>query len=219
MMFKLLKKEFALCLHPTSIPFLLFSLFVFIPNYPYEVMFFFSGLSVFFVCLTGRENGDLAFSCGLPVRKQEIALARMLLCGLFQIALLILAGVFTAVKELCFPPEAQINLAGSTANLAFLGNGALLLGVFNLIFFPWYFKNPVKVGVPFIVAAAVQFVIIAVLIVLRFTAPLFSETLAAVDPLFMGAKAAAFTIGFLGYIGGTAFSAYLSARIFVRTDL
>lgn len=218
-MFKLLKKEFALCMHPTSIPFLLFSLFVFIPNYPYEVMFFFSGLSVFFVCLTGRENGDLAFSCGLPVRKQEIALARMLFCGILQVALFVLAGVFTAVKEVCFPPEAQINLAGSTANLAFLGYGALLLGIFNLVFFPWYFKNPAKVGMPFIVAAAVQFFVIALLIVLRFTAPLFSQTLAAVDPLSMAAKAVVFTIGVLGFVGGTALAAYLSARIFARTDL
>ena len=52
----LLKKEFLLCLHPTCFIFLAFAAFVFLPNYPYEVMFFFSGLSVFFVCLTARQR-------------------------------------------------------------------------------------------------------------------------------------------------------------------
>lgn len=32
----MLKKEFALCLHPAAIVFVLFGAFVFIPNYPYE---------------------------------------------------------------------------------------------------------------------------------------------------------------------------------------
>ena len=63
----LLKKEFSLALHPASALFVFFAAMVFIPNYPYEVMFFFSGLSAFFICLTGRENKVLPFSCVLPV--------------------------------------------------------------------------------------------------------------------------------------------------------
>ena len=59
----LLIKEFLLCLHPTQILFLTFACFVFILNYPYEIAFFFSGLSVFFACLSARENGDATFSC------------------------------------------------------------------------------------------------------------------------------------------------------------
>ena len=219
MMTKLLKKEFALCLHPTCFLFFFFSACVFIPNYPYEVMFFFSGLSVFFVCLTGRENGDLTFSCTLPVRKRDVALARILFCNVLQIALLCLAGVMTAIKELCFPAEMQINLAGSTANLAFLGYGAFLLGAFNLIFFPLYFKNPNRVGVPFVLAAAAQFFFIAVLITLRHAAPFFSDVLTATDPLYMGQKAAVFVFGIICYACATALSAYLSARIFSKTDL
>ncbi|MCI9504205.1 MAG: hypothetical protein HFE26_02280 [Clostridia bacterium] len=83
----LLKKEFSLCLHPTGALFVLFSAFVFIPNYPYEVMFFFSGLSVFFICLTARENGDAAFTCCLPVGRKEAVLARMSMCALLQAAM------------------------------------------------------------------------------------------------------------------------------------
>lgn len=219
MILKLLKKEFSLCLHLTSIMFLAFCAFVFIPNYPYEVMFFFSGLSVFFVCLTARENQDAPFTCTLPVKKRQVAISRVLFCAVFQIALLILAGITTAIKETYFSVEAQVNLAGSTANLAFLGHGGLLLGIFNLIFFPWHFKNPTKVGLPFVTAAAVQFIVIALLIVLRFSAPVYSDLLVSPDPANMGVKAIFFCVGIAFYFGATALSCYLSSRQFEKTDL
>lgn len=215
---KLIKKEFSLCLHPTSFIFLCFAAFVFIPNYPYEVMFFFSGLAVFFTCLTARENGDLAFTCALPVRKKSIATARILYFVVFQAALLCLAGAATAVKELCFPESAQINLAGMTANTAFLGFGALLLGVFNIIFFPLYFKNPDKVGQPFIVASAVLFALIFALIVLRFALPAWS-VLNTPDPAHMGIKAGVLAAGLAAYAGLTAWSCYLSGKRFEAFDL
>ena len=77
-MLNLIRKELALCMHPTAFIFLSFAVLVFVPNYPYEVIFFFSCLSVFFCCMMGRENGDIAFSCALPVKKEHIPLAKML---------------------------------------------------------------------------------------------------------------------------------------------
>ena len=219
MTLKLLKKEFSLCLHATSILFLAFCAFVFIPNYPYEVMFFFSGLSIFFVSLTAREMGDLPFTCTLPVKKREVALARVLFCMVFQAALLFLTGVTIAIKESVFPVEAQVNLAGSTANLALLGHGGVLMGLFNLIFFPWHFKSPTKVGLPFLVAALVQFTLIALLVVLRFVCPVYCDLLVAPDPANMGVKAIFFAVGIAFYLGASALSAYLAARNFERCDL
>ena len=219
MMKQLLKKEFSLCLHVTGIVFLLFCAFVFIPNYPYEVMFFFSGLSVFFISLTARENGDTAFSCTLPVRKGQVALARVLFCAIFQVALLLLTGVAVAVKETCFPQSVQLNLAGSTANLALLGHGGVLLGLFNLIFFPWHFKDPTRVGLPFFVGALAQFFVIGLLIVLRFVCPVYCDLLVAPDPEHMGVKAIFFSVGIAFYVGATALAAYLSVKRFEKTDL
>lgn len=215
----LLKKEFLLNLHPTAILFPFFAVFVFIPNYPYEVMFFFSGLSVFFICLTARENGDFAFTCAMPVKKRDVALARMVLCVILQAAVLFLAGISTMVKELCLPQEMQINLAGMMANFSFLGFGLILLGVFNVIFFPTYFKSPDKVGVPFLIAAAVQFAIIAALIVLRFSAPLFEDILNTPDPANIGAKTVVFFIGVTFYLCITVFAAWKSMRNFEKYDL
>lgn len=95
----LLKKEFSLALHPASALFVFFAAMVFIPNYPYEVMFFFSGLSAFFICLTGRENKDLHFSCVLPVEKREVAAARVLFCMILQLAQIVLCVPFIAIKS------------------------------------------------------------------------------------------------------------------------
>lgn len=215
----LLKKEFLLSLHPTQVIFPLFALFVFIPNYPYEVMFFFSGLAVFFVCLQSRENGDLAFSCTLPAEKGKIALARILFCLIFEGITLCSAALFTAVKELCFTPEAQLNMAGCDANFAFLGYGIALLGLFNAVFFPLYFKNPQRVGVPFVAAGIAQFAAIALLIVLRFTVPLFGEALSTPDPAFMAEKGAAFAAGtLLGWLL-TLFACLYGRKKFLGTDL
>ncbi len=218
-MFKLVKKELSLCVHPTSILFLSFCLFIFIPNYPYEVMFFFSGLSIFFTRLSVRENGDLAFSVALPVKKSHVPLAAIFTAGIFQIALLLLAAVCVAVKECTFPVEAQINLSGNIANLAFIGCGAMLLGTFNLLFFPLYFKKPDKVGLPFVAAAAAIFVLIAMLITIRFVLPPSVNVFNTVDPAFLGAKLSALALGLCLYAGFTALSACLSVRLFRRVDL
>lgn len=216
---QLLKKEFLLCLHPTCAVFPLFALFVFIPNYPYEVMFFFWGLSVFFVCLAGRENGDFVFTCALPVKKRQVVVSRMLFCGIFESILFLLACVFTAIKQTCYSPESQINYAGTTANLAFLGYGLLLFGVFHLVFFPQYFKNPNRIGIPFVAAAAVQFLIIALLIVLRYTVPLLSEILILPDPKHMPSKAVVFVVcAALSAIFHLC-AVWLSVKAFERTDI
>lgn len=218
-MIALLKKEFSLCLHPTCILFLFFSLFVFIPNYPYEVMFFFSGLSVFFVCLTARENGDAAFTCSLPIRKRDAATARILMCVVLQVALLLLASLTTAVKELAFPEEMQTNMAGMMANTAFPGTGAILLGAFNLIFFPVYYAKPEKVGKPFLLASVAVFLLIGVSVVLRFTVPFFRDILNTPDPLYAGVKTAVLFGGLAFYALLTLIAAKLSAVRFEKCDV
>ncbi len=215
----LLKKEFLLCAHPTCFVFLLFSAFVFIPNYPYEVMFFFSGLSAFFVALSARENGDAAFTASLPVEKGKIAVARILMCAVFQVSLLLLAGITTLVKELCFPLSAQINYAGTSANLAFLGYGALLLGVFNLIFYPLHWKNPKKAGIPFLLASLAEFLLIAVFIALRFALPLCRDGLCAPDPVSMAGKAVVFAVGIVAWAAFTVLACIISAKLFRKVNL
>ena len=218
-MLNLIKKEIALCLHPTAFIFLSFALLVFVPNYPYEVIFFFSCLSVFFCCMMTRENGDIAFSCALPVKKEHIPLAKMLVVIGLQYIILLLVGIIGAVKGAVLPAERYVNQAGISANIVLSGNGAILLGIFNLIFFPRYFKKPDKIGVPFVIGAIVVFLLIGVFIVLRWATPLYSITLNGRNSENTGAKAVALIIGFAVYIVLSVMSCKLSMKHFQKTDV
>ena len=123
-----------------------------------------------------------------------------------------------AVKGVVLPAEQYVNQAGISANLALVGNGAVLLGVFNLIFFPRYFKAPDKIGVPFVIGAIAVFLLIGVFIVLRWATPLYSVTLNGLNSVNTGAKAAALIIGVVIYIILSAISCKLSMSHFQRYD-
>ena len=218
-MLNLIKKELSLCLHPTAFIFLFFAVLVFVPNYPYEVIFFFSCLSIFFCCMMTRENGDIAFSCTLPIKKEHIPFAKMIVVFGLQCIILLLVGIIGAIKGAVLPAEQFVNQAGISANLALVGNGAILLGIFNLIFFPCYFKKPDKIGVPFVIAAIVLFVLIGVFIVLRWVTPLYSITLNGLNSENTGAKIVAFAIGVAVYVVLSAISCKLSMKNFQKIDV
>lgn len=218
-MLNLIKKELSLCLHPTAFIFLFFAVLVFVPNYPYEVIFFFSCLSIFFCCMMTRENGDIAFSCALPIKKEHIPFAKMLVVFGLQCIILLLVGIIGAIKGAVLPAEQYVNQAGISANLALVGNGAILLGIFNLIFFPCYFKKPDKIGVPFVIAAIVLFVLIGVFIVLRWVTPLYSITLNGLNSENTGAKIVALARGVAVYVVLSAISCKLSMKNFQKIDV
>ena len=218
-MVNLIKKELELCMHPTAFIFLSFAALVFVPNYPYEVIFFFSCLSVFFCCMMTRENGDIAFSCALPVKKEHIPLAKMLVVIGLQCISLLLVGVIGAIKGAILPAEQYVNQAGISANIVLVGNGAVLLGIFNLIFFPRYFKQSDKIGVPFVIGAIVEFVLIGVFIVIRWATPLYSTTLNGLNTVNTGAKVIAFLLSCLLYLILTIISCKTSMKNFVKTDI
>lgn len=216
---KLIRKEIALCIHPTAFIFLSFALLTFVPNYPYEVIFFFSCLSVFFCCLTARENGDIAFTCTLPVEKRFVPIARILTMSGLQCILLLLTGAVCAVKGAVLPAEMYVNQAGLSANIAMLGNGAWILGLFNLVFFPRYYKNPEKVGAPFVGGAALIFLLIAIFIVLRWTVPFFMTTLNGSNSENTLLKAVWLLVGLAGYGAMTAAACKISSARFEKVDL
>ena len=218
-MINLIKKELALCMHPTAFIFLSFAALVFVPNYPYEVIFFFSCLSVFFCCMMTRENGDIAFSCALPVKKEHIPLAKILVVIGLQCIILLLVGIIGAVKGAVLPAEQYVNQAGISANIVLVGNGAILLGIFNLIFFPRYFKQPDKIGVPFVISAIVIFLLIGVFIVLRWVTPLYSHILNGVNSVHTIAKVLVCLIDLIVYLFLTLISCKVSMKNFAEVDM
>lgn len=210
---KLLRKEFSLCFHASVGIYMVFAFFVLIPNYPYEIIFFFSAMSAFFICLKARETGDLEYTLILPVKRSSVPIARILFCVILQCIFVLIAGVSVAIKELVFPAEFLINEAGNSANIALIGWGFIFLGIFNTVFFPLHYRKPDKVGVPFLIAALVLGAVIAVLMTLNFALPAF-EAMNAPDPENIGMKLGVLLGGMAFYAGSTAVTAWLSSKIF-----
>lgn len=212
----LLYKELRLAFHPTAAIFWLLSAMLLIPSYPYTVILFYTMLGIFFVCLTGRENHDLAYTLSLPVRKRDLVRGRFALVLLVEGVQLLLAVPFALIRQRMPPPG---NMAGIDANLAFFAFALLIYGLFNLLFLPRYYRRPDKVGKAFGLTCVPMGVLILLLEALTYLSPFVRDRLDTPDPQFLLEKLFALAAGALLY-GGLTWLAYrLSARAFERLDL
>ena len=213
---KLLKKEFKLCLHPTGPLFLMLCTMILIPNYPYAVSFFYVTLGVFFICLTGRENHDAAFTAALPVTRKQMVQGRILMVCCLEMLDLLAVGLMLWVKSLIgYTP----NQAGMDANIVLLGEGFILFGLFNLLFFPNWYRNINKVGVPFLLASAAVFVYIVLAIVSTYAIPFVRDCLDTQDPAFLKEKLLFIAAALLLFLCAMWLSMKASVKRFERVDL
>ena len=205
---KLLMKEWKLCMHPTGYIMLLCAALILVPGYPYGVSCFYMGLAIYFICLTARENHDAAYTLTLPVTRREAVKARILFCTALEVADLLLMGVFILIKKAIGDTP---NPAGLDAGLALIGEGMIIFALFNMIFFPMYYRDINKPGKAFMLAAAAVFLWIILEVVGSYTVPFVRDVLDQPDPRNMSDKAL-FTFGGLAlFIAGTARSIQASA--------
>ena len=212
----LLKKEFTLSMHPTGILFLGLSAMLLIPNYPYLVSFFYTGLAVFFICLNGRENGDIPFMMLLPVAKRDLVRARFMTVVALQIAQIILSAPFAVLRQKIMP---EGNAAGMDANIALLGMAFVLYGIFNIVFLTGYYKDVSKVGVPFVLSSMAVFVWVGIVEAWTFIVPFFKEKLDTPDTLFLTEKLMVLFVGVIVYVLLTFFAFKRSVCLFEKQDL
>lgn len=213
---KLLIKDFRLAVHPTVFLFWLLSAMLIIPNYPYYVVLYYSSLSLFFVCLSGRENRDIEYSLMLPIRKRDVVRARIGFAVTVQAVQLITAVPFAVLRQ---SMSLGGNQVGMDANIAFFGLALLLLGIFNLQFFTGYYRAPEKVGKTFAASSVLFFFAIAVLETLTHVLPFFRLRLDTPDPAFLPEKLAVLGIGLLAYILLTFIACRISERHFEALDI
>lgn len=215
-MLRLLQKEIRLAMHPTAPLFLLLSAMLLIPNYPYSVAFFYTGLAVFFTCMNGREQHDVAYTLLLPVRKRDAVRARMLFVVLLELLQLLLAVPFLALRgALHMGP----NAAGMDANIALLGLALLQYGIFNLVFFGVYYRNVRRVGAAFLWSSAAVFLYIGATELSAHIVPFFRDVLDTPDPLHLGAKLLVLLGGAAAFALLTLLALNRAIRSFERQDL
>ena len=213
---KLLKKEFTLCMHPTGFIMLMMSAFVLIPGYPYTVSCFYMCLAIYFICLTARENHDASYTLTLPVSREQAVLARILMCCIMELAQVLLMGLMIIVKyAIGFRP----NPAGLNAGVALLGDAFIAYTLFNMIFFPIYYRDINKPGKAFLFGSVAVFIWVAVMIVAKYAVPFVRDVLDPKDPANMKEKLL-FVLGTLAlYAGGTALACIRSGKRFSTVDL
>ena len=212
----LLYKEWALALHPTVFIFWALSLMLLIPNYPYYVVFFYTCLGIFFVCLTGRETHDITYTVSQPVRKKDVVSARVLTVVLIQLIQMVLAVPIAFLRAAL---KIGANEAGMDANLSLFGISLILLGVFNFIFFTRYYRAPDRVGSAFAWGCTGFWGGMIVAEGCTLAIPAVRGTLDTPDPQFLGIKLAVLALGLVLYTALTAAALKKAQRSFVALDL
>ena len=147
---KLLYKELVLAAHPTSLVFAFLGCLVIVPAYPYTVIFMFGCLAPYITFLYARETNDAWYTAVLPVTKKEIVRGKCLLIVSIQLFQLLLS-----IPIVCIRSALQIenNPVGIDATAAWYGFGLTIYAVFDLVFFPVYYKSGYKAGKAFVIAA------------------------------------------------------------------
>lgn len=214
-MLRLLKKDLCLAMHPITPVFLLLSAMVMIPNYPYSVVFFYTFLSLFFTCLSGRENDDVLFCLTLPVRKADVARARIAYAVLLQAAQLLLMIPFALISNRLLPP----NQAGLCANVAFFGWGLFLYAIGNLAFFEIYYRQVRHVERALIGAAVPLFLCIMAEVIATHAIPFVRDVLNTKDPAFALQKWVVFAVGLAVYVLSLFLCTWRAVRHFEKQDI
>lgn len=215
-MSRLLKKEFLLSMHPITPLMLALSLMVLIPNYPYAVMFFYMTLAIFFTCMMGRENHDVVYTMTLPVAKKEIVKARICFVVILELLQMLLLVPFSLLRQQL---NAMGNEAGMDANIVLFAEGFLLFGIFNLMFFYSYYKNVDKVGISFVKATIVFFILVTIDAVGTHVIPFMRDYLDTPDPKYLEYKLVALGIGIVLYVVMTIGVCRISIKNFEQQDL
>ena len=213
---KMLMKEWKLCRHPFCWLVPVFGVMILIPSYPYSVCSFYICLGIFFICLTARENHDASYTITLPVSRRDMVRGRMLLCVLLEIAQILVMAAFIPVKyAIGFIP----NPAGLDAGLAVIGDAFLVFAIFNMIFFPVYYRDITKPGKAFVIGSAAVFAWVFIGIASTYAVPFVRDVLDCADPANMREKAL-FTLGCAAlFVLGTARAAIAAAKRFEQLDL
>ena len=158
----LLYKEWKLARHPVVLIFPLFALMLLIPAYPYYVAFIYTCLEVFFIFLQGRETRDVFYTVTLPVAKRDVVKARVLFVVCIQLFQILISVPFAFLGR-AINPNPGGNPVGIESNVAFFGFIFLMFGLFNLLFFPRFYKDGYSCGTGLLVAGSVTAVYILVL--------------------------------------------------------
>lgn len=211
---KLLYKELSLAAHPTSIVFSFLGCLVIVPSYPYTVIFMFGCLAPYITFLYARETNDAWFTAILPITKKESVKGKCMLIVSIQLFQLLISIPCVILRRFL---QIQNNPVGIDATIAWYGFGLIIYSIFDLVFFPTYYKNGYKAGKAFVIAAIPMLLLmIAVESSVRFPSFVWLDSYVLLD--FLRQTPILF-IGIISYITLLSLAYRISSRRFENVDL
>ncbi len=215
-MSNLLYKEFHLVIHPLFFLTALFAALILIPNWVYFVaLMYFLFIAIPNIFMNVKAQNDTGFSVLLPVSKSDVVKARIWSMSLLEIVQVLVAAIFVAISI-------KINPKGNfliDANLAYLGCSLVMYGLFNLIFFPMFYKTTYKIGIPLVVALIAAFLFTSIIEVLVVLVPAVAHVLDGVSSAALVRQIPVLAAGVVLF-ALTSWLAYRqSARNFDKVDL
>lgn len=211
---KLLYKELSLAAHPTSIVFSFLGCLVIVPSYPYTVIFMFGCLAPYITFLYARETNDAWFTAILPITKKESVKGKCMLIVSIQLFQLLISIPCVILRRFL---QIQNNPVGIDATIAWYGLGLIIYSIFDLVFFPTYYKNGYKAGKAFVIAAIPMLLLmIAVESSVRFPSFVWLDSYVLSD--FLRQTPILF-IGIISYITLLSLAYRISSRRFENVDL
>lgn len=141
----LLYKEFRLVIHPMYYLVALTGALLLIPQWPY----FIAMMYIFFIALPNifsgsKASNDIGFTVMLPVRKGDAVRARVAAVVVLEMIQIATGAAFAVLNISLY--RAQNFLLDP--NIAFFGLTLAMYGVFNMVFFPMFYRTAYKIGIP-----------------------------------------------------------------------
>lgn len=214
----LIYKEFHTVLKPYMFVFALLPLLLLVPNYPYFIGLAFILQGVFMYFNETRTNNDILFTSLLPISRNNIVLVKHMGVVILMLVNLIFAVPCALLSSFVLYPTGG-NLAGLDANMTLFGCVLIGYSLFNLIFFPRYFKTTQKIGVPLLcgLIAFVMFQIVAEILIA--TVPPLNYALEGVAGETAVYRAIVLVVGIAAFIGSVMASYKLSCKNFEKVGL
>ncbi len=160
----LLYKEWRLCMNPQTWIFLFFGLFAIIPQYPLSVLPIFLMSCVSTLIVNGKDANDIFYTASLPIKRDDVVKGKVLFFASLEVVFVLIAGIFIFLSYFLMKngvfknDDGSIytnNITSMNPNIAIIGVYFLTFGIYNIIFCPWWYKNPDKFTAPFFVAMIV----------------------------------------------------------------
>lgn len=215
-MTNLLYKEFKLVIHPLYHLIPLFGALLLIPTWVYFVaLMYFLFIAIPNILVNAKAQNDTGFSVLLPVRKGDVVKARVLSMATLEVIQVAVAAVFVAIS-LTYYRQGNFFI---DANIAYLGCALAMYGVFNLVFFPLFYRTAHKVGVPLMIALVASFLFSTIIELLVVLSPAAAKVLDGRTPDALMRQIPVLAAGMAVFAFLTWLGFHFSAKNFEKVDL